>query len=154
MSEYAKLSITVKAGSNSGDPWVVIHAGSVDEAHSLISELLAKGVLAGVRQLSDGFHQPNATPQQAVAQVMQTFPGAQVVSDTGGMWAGTNATPQQPANGYVAQPNVSQQLPAAQGVPCSTCGGPTQFKSGVSSKGKAYKGHFCLNDRDHAPVWG
>lgn len=127
MTDSPKVSITVKAGSGHGDPWVVFHANSVDEAGYLIQDMLAKDVFTKVRQVSQQFAQGVST-EQAVNTVRETFPGATVTSD-------------------------SQQLPESQGVPCGVCGGPTQFKSGTSRAGKPYKGHFCTSNRDHAPVW-
>lgn len=129
MADHAKVSITVKAGGNHADPWVVFHADSVDEAGYLIQEMIAKDVFQAVKRVSSAFAAGSVTTEQAVNTVRTSFPQAEVVAD-------------------------SQALPAGQGVQCSTCGGPTNFKSGTSRAGKPYKGHFCVANRDHTPVWG
>jgi hypothetical protein len=39
-------------------------------------------------------------------------------------------------------------------VPCKQCGGPTNYREGVSkASGKPYKGYFCATNREHAPFF-
>lgn len=39
-------------------------------------------------------------------------------------------------------------------VPCKQCGGPTNYREGVSkASGKPYKGYFCATSREHAPFF-
>jgi hypothetical protein len=143
MTEHAKISVTIKAGSNSGDPWIVFHGDTVDEVGYMIQEVMAKNVTERVRQASHMFATGQTPDGMAVAAIQNAFPGAQVVSaPPADVWAGTDAT---------AQP--AQQLPPAASVPCPTCNGPTEFKSGVSKAGKPYKMHKCTSNRDHNPVW-
>ena len=140
MSDHAKVSITLKAGGNQADPWVVIHADSVDEASALLREMVDQNVFTGVKALSNRFAGVDATGQ-AVETVKQRFPGAEVAQDDD-PWAGTAATSQR------------QELPGNQGVRCPTCNGPTEFKQGTSkSSGKPYKMHKCTANRDHDVVW-
>jgi hypothetical protein len=142
MSDYAKVSITLKAGGNTADPWIVIHADSVSEASGLLHEMVKEGVFTGVKTLSAQFADGPSSTREAVETVRRSFPGAEVVTQDDDPWAGTNVTTQQ----------SRQELPNDQGPPpCPECGSPRQFKSGVGkNSGKEYKGYFCSN-RDHKP---
>lgn len=139
MSDHAKISITLKAGGNTADPWIVVHADSVGEASALLHEMVQEGVFTGVKSLSAQFSGGPSSTREAVETVKRTFPGAQVTQADDDPWAGTD----------------TQQLPASQGPPpCPECGGPRTFKSGTSKKtGNAYKGYFCNNSRDHSPTF-
>src|SRR5690348_7602349 len=95
-SSTAKISITLKAGGNQADPWIVVHADSVSEASSLLHEMVREGVFTGVKSLSDQFASGPASTREAVETVRRSFPGAEVVSSDEDVWAGTNATSQQP----------------------------------------------------------
>lgn len=139
MSDHAKVSITLKAGGNTADPWIVVHADSVDEAAMLLRQLRDENVFTGVKSLTAQFAGTDDTGR-AVETVRQRFPGSEVTQDDD-PWAGTNATSQR------------QELPGNQGVRCPTCNGPTEFKSGTSKAGKPYKMHKCTGNRDHDPVW-
>lgn len=158
MADHGKLSITFTGTDQ--PPWVVFHPDSVDEGGYMVQEARAKGLFLKVREVQAEY--AGVSTEQALQTVRQTFPNAQVVQDND-PWAGTGLPPasanapqaayNQAVAAYNQQP-PAQQLPQGQGVPCSTCGGPTQFKSGTSKQGKQYKGHFCIQNRDHAPVWG
>lgn len=135
-SATAKVSITLKAGGNTADPWIVIHADSVSEASDLLHEMVNQGVFTGVKSLSNQFQGSPASTREAVETVKRTFPGAEVVTQDEDPWAGTD----------------TQRLPDNQGPPpCPECGGARTFKQGIGKgSGKAYKGYFCSN-RDHKP---
>ncbi len=51
-------------------------------------------------------------------------------------------------HGWVASENGNVQVKES-GLKCKTCGGEAELRSGVSSKGKPYKGIFCLEEKDH-----
>lgn len=95
------LSITLKAGTGYGAPWVVLHAQSVFEAGEMLEELRLSGALTAVREAAREFQAATPSMEQAVQTVQRTFPGAQT-HQPGQVWAG----------GSQAQQGGSQELPS------------------------------------------
>ena len=145
MSDTAKVTITLKAGTGFDSPWIVIHGDTAQEAGAILSEIRSAGVFQGVRAAAQEFATatPSAIPPQLAAAgippaIAAAFPEAQVLVPP----------PSQPACQQASQQPQQQ----AGGPPCTTCGGPTTFKNGHGKKGP-WSGQFCNANRDHAPQW-
>lgn len=128
-----KVVITLKAGREFSDPWVVFHGDSVDEAGQLLGEFRQRGLFGNVKAAAQEFAQAPTTAAQAVANVQAAIPGSQVVPQAA-------SAPALPAT----YPPHQQ---ASLGPACGVCGGPTEEKSGTGRRGP-WKGHFCINSKN------
>lgn len=147
----SKIVVTLKGGGGYEAPWIVIHAESVDEMATIMSEVTETGLTVAVKGLADQFRtvmtgNPQAVASAALGAVEISAPamsGQPVVPGPGapaGNGVGNYPAPSQPQ----FAPGQPQQLPPGLNPPCPTCGGPTQFKSGIGSRGE-WKGYFCVN---------
>jgi len=125
VSDEHRISVTLKAGGNTADPWIVVRGDTVQEVGDLIKGIRDNGVFGAVQRISAEFANGGQSTESAVETVRESFPGAEVVSD--------------------------QQLPDEH--KCQTCGARAEFKSGTSKAGKSYRMWKCTRDRDHQPEW-
>lgn len=119
----AKIVLTLKGGTGYDEPWVVIHADTVDEASALLKEVNDKGVFSGMKAAASVFHAAPTAEGQAVSAVVGTFPGSTVTPP---------AAPAAPAPTSSVDPR------------CPDCGSAMTYKTGSSARGP-WQGWFCQN---------
>jgi hypothetical protein len=124
-----RLTVTLKAGKDFSDPWVVFHGGSTDEVLQELAKL-----------------QNDETLLKATSTVATAFHRVYVEAK-GGAPAPTQQPSQAPAQ--QAAPPPQPQAQTAQAVFCGKCGQQMTYKEGTGQKGP-WKGYFC-SDRDHGP---
>lgn len=105
--------MTLKGGAGYADPWVVIHADTVEQARDLIGGVEQSGLMADVGRVAGslqaqvklgselGARPINAPQQQAPAQATPQ-PAAAPQGQPQGAWSqqGSQQYPQQPQGGY------------------------------------------------------
>lgn len=169
-----RIQGTIKTGPEYDASWLTFGADDPDEFVTLLIATARKGALEALKGCAMEFQGKQA--QSPVDIVQDAFPGSQVVQDDSyGYEPGPSqgdsgpATIAQPrtASGYQPQArSVNQGQAYTQGSPqgdlnppCTTCGGPTRFKSGNGQKGP-WSGYFCINTerapkgQGHKPIWG
>lgn len=117
-----KLVTTLKGGASFTDPWIVLHAESLEETEEFFSEANAKRVAALMERVQNA--------------------GKHFVSLGGGSTPSAPAAPAQPRSNT---PAGAQSAPDGDTRQCKH--GEMQYKTG-SKNGRTWKGFFCPTPKD------
>jgi hypothetical protein len=146
------MSVTLKQGTGYDAPWVVFYGDSASEVLANMRDFASKGGFDAVRGAAGEFQ---GRSPSAVEVIQEAFPGA-VVVDGPGYEPGPSQGDYGPPSGGYQQQGYQQQ--GNLNPQCTTCGGATEFKSGVGAKGP-WSAYFCLatsrapKEQKHKPIW-
>ena len=154
------VQASYKFGPGNGD-MLNVRGDSVSEFAQTLEAL--KGGINKIQEIGALIRDAGpVTTEQAMANIQQAFPSAQVIQETPppppppvDPWANGGATPQ-PSAAVQAAPTASAgQCPAcSRATACPDCGGPTALGVKTSkNRGSSYNAHQCLANEKHKVVW-
>lgn len=117
----------MKSGGGYDDPWITLDFPSIDVAHARLSDAARKGRLVEVFQVT-------AQASAKFAELTSVGKPAKPAAAAGG------------GGGQSRAPQGAQEAPNGEKKYCDH--GEMVYKSGVSTKGNAYKLFSCIAPRD------
>jgi hypothetical protein len=166
-----KVVFTLKGGPGYEAPWIVIHGESATDALNTLMDLIDQMGFAAVKGAAAEFQAASGVRLSVSQIVADAFPGSEHVYDEAAPAQRTTGPASVPVGptvaGYQPMPyQVNPGQPYQQSAPpqgdlnplCTTCQGPTVFKSGTGQKGP-WSGYFCAATQNgpkelrHKPSW-